>query len=976
MKFRVVISIIISVLIFQFISCSKTEIVQSGKYSYETVKGDPLKARIYTLDNGLKVYMTVYKDAPRIQTFIPIRVGSKNDPAESTGLAHYLEHLLFKGTDKYSTNDFEKEKPLLDEVVQLYEQHRQETDSLTRRAIYAKIDSASYAASKFAIAAEYDKMLSVIGARGTNAFTGNDLTCYVNDVPANHFKHWLEIEHERFRNPVFRGFHTELEVVYEEKNRALDSDRRKQWEAMNSGLYPTHPYGTQSTLGTVEHLKNPSIQNVYDYYNTYYVPNNMAICLSGDFDPDSMIVMIDETFGKLERKDVPKWTAPVLEPITEPVIKEVVGPDMESVIVGFRFPGVKSKEAELLLITDWLMMNGVAGIIDLNLKQKQLVIGPYSSTNILTDYSAHLFGGRPREGQTLEEVKDLLLAQIDSLKAGVFPDWLSAAAVKNLKLNEIRGYERNWGRADDFMMAFINQQKWEDVVYKWDFREKITKQDIIDFANKYYGNNYVVVYKKTGENPNKIKIKKPPITPVELNRDKQSEFVKNIEEMDAPDIQPVFVDYDKDLNQLKMKNDIPILYKKNEENDLFSMHYIAELGNNHNKKFGVALEYLTYLGTSKYTPEEFKQELYKLGCSFGAWSSEDRLRVYFSGLNESFNKGFELFEHLLADAQPNQEALDNLVIDILKKRADTKLNKGTILFRAMYNYGVHGEKSPYRNILSDSELKSLTPDELIDLVRQLTNFEHRILYYGPLSENQLIEKLNQHHYVPDTFAPIPEPVEFTQLPTTRNQVYVCHYDMKQVEIIMLSKSVPYNRENVAVRTLFNEYYGGNMSSVVFQTLRESQALAYSVRSSYRSPSRPEEAHYIYAYIGAQADKSEEALSGLLVLLNEMAESDNSFADSKNAIVKKIQTERVTKEAILWRYESDKRMGNDKYDIREDVYKQVPDMTMDDVRKFFDHYIKDKNFTFLVLGDTNKLDFNVLKKFGTVKHLRLEEVFGY
>ncbi|NOQ98414.1 MAG: insulinase family protein, partial [Calditrichae bacterium] len=902
--------------------------------------------------------------------------GSKNDPAESTGLAHYLEHLLFKGTDQYSTSEFDKEKPLLDEVVQLYEQHRQETDSLTRRAIYHKIDSLSYTASQYAIAAEYDKMLSVIGARGTNAFTGNDLTCYINDIPANNIRQWLEIESERFRDPVFRGFHTELEVVYEEKNRALDSDRRRQNESLYAGLWPTHPYGTQSTLGTVEHLKNPSIQNVYDYYFTYYVPNNMAICLSGDYDPDSMIVMIDETFGNLERKAVPKWEPPVEQPISEPVIKEVVGPDMESVVIGFRFPGVKSEEAELLLITDWLMMNGVAGIIDLNLKQKQLVIGPYSSADFLTDYSGHFFGGRPREGQSLEEVKDLLLAQVDSLKAGAFPDWLPSAAVKNLKLNEIRGYERNWGRADDFMMAFINQQKWEDVVYKWDFREKITKQDIIDFANKYYGNNYVVVYKKTGENPNKIKIKKPPITPVELNRDKQSTFVKKIEEMEAPNIQPVFIDYDKDLNQLKMKKDIPILYKNNEENDLFSMHYIAELGNNHNKKFGVALEYLTYLGTSKYTPEEFKQELYKLGCSFGAWSSEDRLRVYFSGLNESFDKGFQLFEHLLADAQPNQEALDNLVTDILKKRDDTKLNKRTILFRAMYNYGVYGVKSPYQNILSESELKSLTPDELIDLIRQLTNFEHRILYYGPFSENQLIEKLNQHHYIPDTFAPIPEPVEFTQLPTPRNQVYVCHYDMQQVEIIMLSKSVPYNRENIAVRTLFNEYYGGNMSSVVFQTLRESKALAYSVRSSYRSPSKPEDAHYIYAYIGAQADKSEDALSGLLELLNEMAKSENSFADSKNAIVKKIQTERITKGAILWRYESAKRMGNDKYDIREDVYKQVPNLTMDDVRKFFAQYIKDKKYTFLVLGDTNKLDFNILKKYGAVKQLSLEEVFGY
>jgi len=483
MNSRIIILVIIPLLILNFISCSKTEIVQSGKYKYETVKGDPLKARIYTLDNGLTVYMTVYKDAPRIQVMVPIRAGGKNDPAESTGLAHYLEHLLFKGTDQYSTSEFDKEKPLLDEVVQLYEQHRQETDSLARRTIYQKIDSLSYAASQYSIAAEYDKMLSVIGARGTNAFTGNDLTCYINDIPTNNIRQWLQIESERFHNPVFRGFHTELEVVYEEKNRSLDSDWRKQHKTLYKELWPTHPYGTQTVIGTVEHLKNPSIQDVYDFYYTYYVPNNMAICLSGDFDPDSIIVMIDETFGKLEPKEVPKWNPPVEKPIPEPVIKEVIGPDMESVVIGFRFPGVKSKEAELLLITDYILMNSVAGIIDLNLKQKQLVIGPSSGTNIMTDYSSHELSGRPREGQSMEEVKDLLLAQIDSLKAGAFPNWLPAAAIKNLKLNELRSYERNWGRADDFMMAFINQQNWEDVVSKWEFREKISKQDIIEFAN-------------------------------------------------------------------------------------------------------------------------------------------------------------------------------------------------------------------------------------------------------------------------------------------------------------------------------------------------------------------------------------------------------------------------------------------------------------------------------------------------------------
>jgi predicted Zn-dependent peptidase len=352
------------------------------------------------------------------------------------------------------------------------------------------------------------------------------------------------------------------------------------------------------------------------------------------------------------------------------------------------------------------------------------------------------------------------------------------------------------------------------------------------------------------------------------------------------------------------------------------------------------------------------------------------LQIDVSGLTESFDKGFELVEHLLTDAQPNPEALDNLVKDILKRRADAKLNKRTILFQSMYDYGIYGEDSPQKNRLSEQELKALTSAELLDIVKQITKFEHRVLYYGPLDQTKLIEKLNQYHNVPESLRVISEPKSFTELSTLNNKVYVCHYDMQQAEIIMLSKSVPYNRENVALRTLFNEYYGGSMSSVVFQTLRESQALAYSVYGAYRSPAKPEDSHYVFGYIGAQFDKAEEAISGFLGLLNNMVRSELSFEDSKNAIIKKIQTERITKSGILWKYESDKRMGNDKYDLRKDTYEQVPNLTLNDLENFFNQYIKDKKYTFLIIGNTNKMDFNVLKKYGTVKQLTLEEIFGY
>ena len=976
MKMRFHLSAAMLLACMPFFFCARTATVKNGAYTYETVKGDPLKARIYTLENGLKVYMTVYKDAPRIATAIPVRVGSKNDPATNTGLAHYLEHLLFKGTDEIGTSDFQREKPLLDRITSLYEMHRAETDSAKRREIYQKIDSVSFAASKFAVAVEYDKMLALIGADGTNAFTSSDVTCYINDVPSNHIRQWLRIEAERFRDPVFRLFHTELEVVYEEKNRSMDNDYRKRSEALNAGLWPTHPYGTQTTLGSPEHLKNPSLARVYDYFRTWYVPNNMAVCLSGDFDPDSMIVLVDETLGRLEPREISATDLPVEAPIAEPVVKEVLGPDMESIVLGFRFPGSRTREAELLLVSDWILSNGTAGILDLNLRQKQLVLDPSSGTDIRPDYSAHVFSARPREGQSLEQVRDLLLAQVDSLKAGAFPDWLPGAAVKHLKLNEIRGFEDNWSRAFAFVDAFVEDRKWEEAVEKWGFREKITKKDIVDFANRFYGDNYIAVYKRTGRDPNVIKIQKPPITPVELNRDVQSGFLKSIEDMKSPDIQPVFIDFQKDLDRFTVKKDIPVLYKRNFENEVFSINFLADMGQNHDRRLATDMSYLTYLGTSKYTAEQFKQEMFKLGCSFSAWSSEDETVVSLSGLAGSYEKGLELLEHLLADAQPDSAALANLVRDILKRRADSKLNKGTILNAAMFNYATWGKKSPFTNILSGEELASLKPSELTELIKGLNRYPHRVLYYGPLSKEKLAAGLDRLHRVPEAFEPIPEPVKFEQVPTEENKVFVCDYDMKQAEMIMLSRSVPYDRSGMAIRALFNEYYGGNMSSVVFQTLRESKALAYSVWGAYLTPDRPERAHYIQTYIGTQADKIDLTLNGMFDLLNHMPETPSAFSDCKEAIVKRIQTERITKENILWTYEQAKRMGNDDRDHRADVYEQMPAMTLADLKRFFSRHIQDKKYSILVLGDVKKLDFSVLNKYGKVTKLSLEEVFGY
>jgi len=968
------ISIQLSAIICFFLIASATNIfAQTKTYSYESVPNDPLNARIYKLDNGLTVYMTVYKNAPRIQTYIATRAGSKNDPKDATGLAHYLEHMLFKGTDKFGSKDFAKEKVELDKIEALYEVYRKTKDEAKRKAIYHQIDSISGYASTLAIANEYDKMLTSIGAKGTNAYTWLEQTVYVNDIPSNQLEKWCTIEAERFRNPQIRLFHTELEAVYEEKNRGLDDDGSKAWEALFEGLWPNNTYGSQTTIGTIEHLKNPSITEIKKYFNSYYVPNNMAICISGDFNPDEAIKIIDSKFGSWKNKPVPAYKPYIEKPITQPVVKEVTGPDAESIMIGFRFGGVGSKDADIIQIVNKILSNGKAGLIDLNLNQQQKVLEANAFDMEFKDYSAHILNGTAKEGQKLEEVKDLLLEQIEKIKKGEFPDWLLAAIITDMKLQQTKMYEYNNARADAFVTAFITNTKWQDYVNTIDRLSKITKQQVIDFVKANYKNNYVVVYKRTGEDKNVQKVVKPEITPVEVNRNDQSDFVKNIINTPVKEIEPVFIDFNA-IKKSKLKNGIEIIYNLNEENKTFDMYYYFEMGTNHNKKMGIAIDYLKYLGTSTMTAAQVQEEFYKLGCSYDVYSGEEETWVSIRGLSENIHKATQLFESLLADAQPNNEALKNLILDIIKKRTDSKLNKFEILYGALQNYATYGKNSPYKNIVTTDELNSLSAAELIDITKTLNSYQHKILYYGSNDINELTSLLNELHKTAEKIRPIPEPAKFVQM-DNNNEIFVVDYDMKQAEIIIRSKDKLYNAADIPTIKLFNEYFGGGMSSIVFQEIRESKALAYSVWAAYLPATNTVRYNYFHAYVGTQADKLPEAMNGMFELINNMPEADNNFSAAKEAIIQGIRTERITKARVLFTYVNAQKLGLN-YDIRKSIYDKVPAMSFNEIKAFQEKNIKGKKYTIAVLGNKASLDIKTLEKYGKVSFLTLEEVFGY
>ena len=946
-----------------------------SQYKYETVAGDPMETKMYTLDNGLKVYMTVNKETPRIQTYIAVKVGGKNDPSETTGLAHYFEHLMFKGSEQFGTADYAAEKPLLDQIEALFEVYRVTEDEAERAELYRQIDSISYLASDIFIPNEYDKLMSVIGAEGTNAYTSTDMTVYVEDIPSNQIENWARIEADRFMHPVIRGFHTELETVYEEKNMSLTNDFRKSLEAMDGILFADHPYGTQTVLGTQEHLKNPSVTNIKNYHKTYYVPNNMAICLSGDFDPDQMLSIIEKYFGQMEpNKELPEVDFETKTVIESPVSKEVYGLDAENIMIGWKYPGAGTQEAMVADVVSYILSNGSAGLIDLNLNQQQKVLGAQAMSYTRPDAGEFLIMADPKQGQTLDEVKDLVLAEIAKLRNGEFDEALLTGTLNNMKLRQMRMLESNSDRADMFVQSFINGTDWADEVAWIDNLSKVTKQDVIDWANKYLGDNsYAVIYKRQGEDKTVQKVSAPKITPIKANRDAQSAFLAEIQATEVTPIEPVYVDYDKDMSIFDV-NGLEVLYAHNELNDITSVTYSYNKGVTEDPALNLAFSYLSYLGTPTRSAEEIAQQMYQLACGFNMGSGSSTTSISVNGLAENMPQAMEIVEDLAYNAIPDEAILANLKADMFKSRKDAKLSQGSC-FSALQAYVLYGPEYIQKTTMSDKQIQALTSEELLAKVREILGCQHEIRYYGPASETEAAELLKANHKIAEDLKPLEK--QYIKYQTVdQSKVYLAPYDAKQIRYIQYSNRG--EKLDLAADphlTLYNEYFGGGMNAIVFQEMREARGLAYSSSARLYMPSFKDDSYMYYAFIATQNDKMKTAIEAFDEIINDMPESENAFNIAKEALVSRIRTERISGRGVLSSYINDRELGITEPRSKQ-IFEVAQTLTFDDVKATQQKWVKDRTYAYGILGDLKDLDTAYLQTLGPVQVLTLEEIFGY
>lgn len=967
MKRIVLIALAAAALVAGVSSCKK----------YETVKNDPLKTKMYTLDNGLKVYMTVNKEEPRIQTYIAVKVGGKNDPSETTGLAHYFEHLMFKGTQQFGTSDYEAEKPLLDQIEALFETYRQTKDEAERAAIYHQIDSISYEASKISIPNEYDKLMAVIGSDGTNAWTSYDETVYTEDIPSNQIENWAKIQSDRFKNTVVRGFHTELETIYEEKNMSLTKDSRKVWEALYQGLFPNHPYGRQTVLGTQEALKNPSITNVKKYHDTYYVPNNVAICLSGDFNPDEMVSIIEKYFGDWE----PNPEIPVLEydenvSISSPIVKEVYGLEAEMLAIGWPLPGAKDlKTSAVAEVAGSLLNNGMAGLVDLDLIQQQKVLGAQCGAEIMPDLSCFIALGVPKQDQSLEEVRDLLLGEIAKLKAGEFDDALFEGIMNNIKLRQMQILTQNSSRAHMYVNAFINGIDWADAANEVERYASITREDVLKFAETYLGDqNYAVVYKRQGEDTTVQKISAPSITPIVTNRDKKSAFLEEVAASQVKPIEPVFVDFSKDMSKFSFAEGYDVLYKKNELNDIFELNFIFNTGSENDPELSSAFDYIEYLGTPERSAEQIASEMFNLACSYNFSVGANQTIVNVSGLSENMAEAIKITEDLILNAQPDEAVLANLKSDIFKSRIDAKKSQRAC-YSHLTHYVTYGPEFMKNITISNDKVAGLTSEELLSKVKELFAKGHETMYYGPAKIADVKSVLaGNHQFTPG--AVLDEEKFPVALETPENSVVMTQYDAKQLYYYQYSnRGETFDPAQTAGVRIYNEYFGGGMNSIVFQEMREARGLAYSANARLASPSVADGTYQFSAFIATQNDKLQTAVEAFDDIINNMPESEAAFSVAKEALISYFRTQRVNGASVLNLYRKCRRMGLDEPQDK-DVFEAIQNMTLEDVKAVQQQWVKDRNYTYAILGDIKDLDTEFLSTLGPVKEVSLEEIFGY
>ena len=930
----------------------------------------------FKLANGLNVYLSRNTQTPRFYAQVVVNAGGKQDPADATGIAHYLEHMLFKGTDELGTNNFAAEKALQDKIVEHYETLFATTDPAKRTELQLAINKLNIEASKYTIPGELDSVYSKLGAAGLNAYTSNEETVYLVSLPKNRIEQWAKVESERFKDPVFRLFQSELETVYEEKNRSLDNKGSILYEAVESQLYKKHPYGTQTILGSVEHLKNPSLKKMYAFYRKYYVPNNMALVIAGDIDIAQTRKIIEKYFGDWQPNPVPPFEVPQEAPIQGIERVKVQYQGEEQVTLAFRTVPYHHPDKDALTMVDMLLDAGDAGLIKLKLVQPQKVRAAGTYPSFHNDYGAQYLYAIPKEGQSLADAEKLLLEQIEAIKQGQFDEEIMQAVALDFEISQKKALESNRGQGSIMAQAFLKGESIETALSKASRLRKLKKADIVRVANKYFGNNYVAGYREDGEY-DFPKITKPQLKKVPLNPNQSSSFASDVLNTPTEQVQPEWINVKKALKAKSFAPGVLYYYARNPINDLFNLSISYDYGDKHHKHFCTVMSELNNAGTGQMSAADVANAQFKQGVKVGFSCGDYGFSMNVSGSDEKFEEALKLGEKLLWSAKLDPQRFAAKIENQLTGREDQKKDAKT-LRSALRSWVRYGDESGFLDRPSAAELKSASVDLYPAMAKALKKQNFEIHYVGQLPMDRVEQMVRKHHQPGEI--PIPllnprpaPPLEIMNRHKDKVRIYFLHNPGAQANIDVIVPGEEVNPTEALLSSYYNQYMDGGMGAIMFQEVRESRALAYSTWSYFFQGGRLGDQDQMLAYVGTQADKTVEAVKLLLQLMTDPPRSDSHFARAKAALLNDYRTSRIDFRNIFGTVESWHDLGFAE-DPRPAYYQQIDQISLDDIFAYIDTQIKKRPLTLTIVGDREKVNLAELKKLGAFEEVQKEQLF--
>ncbi len=941
------------------------------------VVGQGLKA--FKLKNGLSVYIWEDATKPDVYGAVGVRTGSVNDPAEYTGLAHYLEHVMFKGTTQIGALDWATEEPLYRQIIAKYDAMADEADPAKKAAIGQEINDLTMEAAKVSISNEFSDLMESMGGKGLNAGTSYDYTFYYNSFPAYQINKWLEISSQRFLNPVFRTFQSELETVYEEYNRSQDNNQRVQQQFLMGKAFEGHPYA-RSIIGLPEHLKNPRLSKLIEFYDTWYTPENMVLVLAGNVNTRQIMGRINAAFGRLQPKPVPERPSyPDLEIKGRTQHTAKIGYYPSVCLIYKGVPAGHADEKALTIAMQLLSNSSQTGVLDKQVMKGELTSGGASAIalreqgrTIIT--AIPLYDESQRRFQSTRSAEKKAVEAVARIANGEFEDWTVEAIKNNICRDFDLQMENNEFRANLLMQAFVNETDLDRALNYKDEIMAVTSDDIKRVAKQYLNENFLALHIEQGKSKEGGKIQKPGYKPIEPPVGKQSVYATQFKRMAMGQVEEKFTDFS-DVQMKQLNDRSRMYYTQNPENNVFSLVLRYGVGERELPKLGIAAELMNNAGVmGAYEPQQLKEELSKLNATCMVNADEDYLYVTMRGFEETLTEACQLLARQILMPKLDDQQLNRIKGTLLGMRQQRKADVST-LASALGEYVRHGNQSSYLTELTDMEIYNLGISELTGDINRAANYEAEIFYCGTLPFDDAYAILSQNLPLVANERPTDSPKDRPLASITENTVYFLpNNDVEQAQIIFYLPMQAYDKQDDVLRDAFYQYFSGGFNGLVLNEIREKRSMAYTAGAYIATPKQPGSATWMMGSIGTQNDKANDAIDVFMGLINDMPQNADRIDNIKSYLRQEaLSTSPDFRNKSLY-LNTLQRKGYTGDPAAENLAK-IDALTFDDIVKFYETHIKGKPYAIGIMGNAKQIDTARLEKYGKVVKLNERKLFN-